>query len=560
MRRWMKILAGVVAVLLLVLLAVALLVNANTFRPVLESRLTQALGRQVTLGSLHFSPFTGSLNADSVRIADDPAFGPEPLLTARSLKIGVNMAPLIFHRKLEVRSFRAIDPRINLVQNAQGTWNFSSLGHSSGQQPASTGSGMSGVSVGQIAVSNGTVTVTSVPAVGPARVYSKVNISVQNFSATSTFPFSLNANMPGDGTVSLDGTAGPINAQDTAATPFQAQLQVRNLNPVTAGFLSPSAGFGMVVDANAKAQSNGAAVNSQGTLILHQLLLTKSGRPIPQPVNLTYNVTQQLKGGAGTVPSAELKVGDTAIHLNGQYRLAEAANAGSPASGGASSANPWINMNASGQNLSIDQLQSLLVAAGVKLPNGSVLRGGTLTLALNATGPVDALVITGPVEIDNSQLAGFDLGSKISGLAALGGIKTGSVTDIQQLKFNLRSAGGAISTDNIYARMPAVGQATGSGTVSPAGALDYQLVVRVTTARGIGQAGVSLLSKLNAAAGSDAKNFAANGVPMRITGTASNPVITADVSGLLRRNGVNILGNTKKANPAGLLHGLFGGK
>ncbi len=560
MHRSIKIVIGVVVVVLLVLVAVALLVSANTFRPMLESRLTQALGRQVTLGSLHFSPFTGSLNADSVRIADDPAFGPQPLLTASRLEIGVNMGPLIFHRQVQVRSFRAVNPQINLVQNAQGTWNFSNLGHASTQQPQSSSGSLSGFSVGTIAVSNGTVTVASVPRAGPARTYSNVNVSVHNFSATSNFPFSMRATMPGNGTVSLDGTAGPINAQDTAATPFNAKLQVHNLDPVKAGFLSPAAGVGMVADAAADAQSNGTAVNSQGTLTLHQLLLTKGGQPIPQPVNLTYNVTQQLKGGAGVVPAAELKVGDTAIHMNGQYQLAEPANTGSAAANGATSANPWINMNANGQNLSIDQLQALLVSAGVKLPNGSVLRGGTLTMALNATGPVNALVITGPVELDNTELAGFDLGSKISGLAAMGGIKTGTVSEIQQLRFNLRSAAGAIATDNIYARMPAIGQATGSGTVSPAGALDYQLVVRLTVLHGIGQAGANLLTKLNSMAGSSTKDVAANGVPMRITGTASDPVIRADMSGLFRRSGGNLLGKPGKTNPSGLLHGLFGGK
>jgi len=108
--------------------------------------------------------------------------------------------------------------------------------------------------------------------------------------------------------------------------------------------------------------------------------------------------------------------------------------------------------------------------------------------------------------------------------------------------------------------MPAVGEATGSGTVSPAGALNYRLIVKVTTAQGIGKAGVGLLTKLNSLAGSAAKATAASGVPMLVTGTATDPIITADVKGLVQRNASTLFGQTKKANPMGAIKGLFGKK
>jgi uncharacterized protein YigE (DUF2233 family) len=44
---------------------------------------------------------------------------------------------------------------------------------------------------------------------------------------------------------------------------------------------------------------------------------------------------------------------------------------------------------------------------------------------------------------------------------------------------------------------------------------------------------------------SDSEKEAAQGVPMLVTGTANNPVITADVSGLLRRNTSTVLGKAK---------------
>ena len=46
----------------------------------IEKALSDSLGRPVQLGHLSFSLFSGSLVADNVAIADDPAFGSTPFL------------------------------------------------------------------------------------------------------------------------------------------------------------------------------------------------------------------------------------------------------------------------------------------------------------------------------------------------------------------------------------------------------------------------------------------------------------------------------------------------
>jgi hypothetical protein len=55
--------AGVVGILILVVVFILpFFVNADTFRPTLEQKISAALGRQVTLGHLSFSLFFGSLD------------------------------------------------------------------------------------------------------------------------------------------------------------------------------------------------------------------------------------------------------------------------------------------------------------------------------------------------------------------------------------------------------------------------------------------------------------------------------------------------------------------
>jgi len=61
MKRALKIIGIVVAVILLVVIALPFLVNVNSFRPRLESELSAALGRQVKVGNLSLSVLSGSV-------------------------------------------------------------------------------------------------------------------------------------------------------------------------------------------------------------------------------------------------------------------------------------------------------------------------------------------------------------------------------------------------------------------------------------------------------------------------------------------------------------------
>ena len=128
MKRILKIGAIAVAILFVILIALPLLINVNSFRPKIESALTGALGRQVTVGNLSLSILSRSVVAENVAVADDPAFGQPPFITARSLKVGVELMPLIFSKQLKVTELKLEQPEITLLKAANGKWNFSSIG------------------------------------------------------------------------------------------------------------------------------------------------------------------------------------------------------------------------------------------------------------------------------------------------------------------------------------------------------------------------------------------------------------------------------------------------
>jgi len=123
----------------------------------------------------------------------------------------------------------------------------------------------------------------------------------------------------------------------------------------------------------------------------------------------------------------------------------------------------------------VDDLQTMLPALGVILPSGSKLQGGTLSVNVGIVGPVDKLVITGPIRLAQTKLQGFNLASKMSAISALSGAQTGSDTTIQNLSTDARVAPEGVRTQNINLAIPALGTVTGDGTISPGGALNYKM-------------------------------------------------------------------------------------
>jgi AsmA protein len=218
------------------------------------------------------------------------------------------------------------------------------------------------------------------------------------------------------------------------------------------------------------------------------------------------------------IQDAALAVGDSAIHVSGTYEPVARSAEG-----------PLLNLKIAGQTLAIDELQPLMTAAAVRLPNGSVLKGGTLSMNLDAKGQPNALVITGLIALDNTRLVGFDIGSKIHGIAALSGVKTGDTTEFERLRAYVRVTNGGVTVSKVEAVIPAMGELSGSGAVSAANQLDFRLMVNVASASGIGKIGVGLLTTLR---GWSRGGSGKSGVPVRVTGTPDEPYITADVASI----------------------------
>lgn len=521
MKRLLIIVGIVVGVLVLAAVLAPLFINVDSFRPQLEKSLSTALNRQVHIGKLDASLFSGGASASEITVSDDPAFSKSPFLQASSVKIGLHLMPLIFSRKLEVTSVTVDKPEIALLKNAAGKWNYSSMGSSAPSQAEPKSAATPDISVEKFEIVDGKIRVGQTGRAAKESVYDKVNLVVRNISFTAAMPFKLSANTPGGGALKLDGQAGPVNRQDSARTPMEAQIKLEHADLATTGFVDPSSGVAGKVDFDGKIKSDGRELHSEGNAKAENLQVMKGGAPVRTPLTLDYKSDLGLESEKGTF-NANIHTGKSTVTAGGTLD--------------AHAAETLAHLKIQGKNMPVDDLVSLLPAFGVVMPSGASLQGGVANMDLAAEGPLDRLVITGPLNITGTKLTGFNLNQKLGAIASFTGIKPSNETLIQTISSGLRVAPEGIRADNVLLDVPSIGTLTGGGVIGNNKSLDFKMLLKLSSSSG------NMLGTLGGLTGA-AQN---KGIPFLIQGDTTNPVFRPVVGEQLKELKSSLLkGDTK---------------
>ncbi len=551
MNKALKIVLIVVGVLILLVLVIPFLIPVNQFRPTIEEKASAALGRKVELGNLSLSLISGSVSADNLSIGDDPKFSSAPFLTAKSLKVGVEIMPLIFSKTLNVTGVTIASPQVTLLHNPAGVWNYSSLGGSAAKAeakkaPASSGaSNAADISIKKLTLSDGTIIVGATSS--PRRsTYDHVDVTASDVSITSKFPVTVTADLPSGGKFKLVGTVGPVDQADAEFTPLDAKLTISSLNIASTGFVDSSLGLGGIVDLDATLSSQGGEAQVKGTMKFSKALLVAGGSPAGVPVTVNFATKYNLRKNSGVLEPSTLNIGGAAAHLNGTYQTTGEFTA--------------VNIKLNAKDMPAKDLEAFLPALGVNLPKGANLTAGTLNTDLAIAGPSSKMVTSGTVGLFNGVLAGFDLGSKISSVASLAGIKSTKDLNIEKLTSNVRVAPDGIKADDFLAVLPAIGNLTGAGTVNSKNALDFKMLATLTkeassaatSGGGAGSAAGSLGELLSTVTGGGGSACSEGlKVPFQIQGTTADPKFIPDVGGLAKDLFKSQLGCIGGKSPAG---------
>ncbi len=326
------------------------------------------------------------------------------------------------------------------------------------------------------------------------------------------------------------GTLAADAAVTNAAQPlWTATIAARHIDFVSTGLLAPTSALRGTVDTDAHLQFGSAALSAEGTARIDRLLLAHHGEAAPHPVQANFRFHQS--GNAGTIDRADLTFAAAVVHVAGTYRTGP---------------DPGLHLHIAANTLPIDTAEFFLPAAGIQLPEGSRLQGGTLTTALDLNGSPGNLTLDGPVALDDTRLNGYDLAGKLASLARFTGGRLGSTTAspgtaIRSLRLTLHSEPGSIQTSNLAADIAGVGRITGDGTIGDGATLHYALRLRLeeltagvgggaNLARGIasglpGNWAAKAMGIIDALSSGPMKN----GIPLLVGGTARHPTITPNL-------------------------------
>src|SRR5882672_6722804 len=544
MKGKLRIVLIVVGVLIVLVLVAPFLIPVNQFRPTIEAKASVALGRKVQLGNMSLSLISGSLSAENLSIGDDPKFSQSPFLTAESLKVGVEMIPLIFSKTLNVTGVTIDNPQVTLLHNAAGLWNYSSLGGSAAKSSSSSTSAAD-LSIKKFVLKNGSIIVGSTNS-QKRSTYDHVDVTASDVSITSKFPVTVTADLPSGGKFKLDGTVGPVDQADAEFTPLDAKLTISSLNIASTGFVDSSLGLGGIVDLDANLSSQGGEAQVKGTMKFSKALLVAGGSPAGVPVTVNFATKYNLRKNSGVLEPSTLNIGGAAAHLSGTYQTTGEVTA--------------VNIKLNAKDMPAKDLEAFLPALGVNLPKGANLTAGTLNTDLAIAGPSNKMVTSGTVGLFNGVLAGFDLSSKMSSVASLAGIKSTKDLNIEKLTSNVRVAPDGIKADDFLAVLPAIGNLTGAGTVNSKNALDFKMLATLTkeassaatSGGGAGSAAGSLGELLSTVTGGGGSACSEGlKVPFQIQGTTADPKFIPDVGGLAKDLFKSQLGCIGGKSPAG---------
>ena len=117
------VIGGLAALFAVVAVAFLFLFDANSFKEDVERAVTESTGRELVIDgdvSLHIFPWIAVEIGES-RLGNAPGFGDEPFAGFDSVKLSVQIMPLIFQRQVVVGTAEIDGLQLNLTARADGT-------------------------------------------------------------------------------------------------------------------------------------------------------------------------------------------------------------------------------------------------------------------------------------------------------------------------------------------------------------------------------------------------------------------------------------------------------
>ena len=423
MRKLAIVIGIVVAVVVIAVGILFATFNPNDYRETIQTKLEQQLNRKVSLGNMSLGLFPLRFKVANLSIADDPKFNRNsPFIEAQELSVSVKLLPLL-SKSVEVDSLSLERPSVELIKNAQGVWNFASLGQKS---PATPSSPSEPFSLGELAINDGQVAITDLQDRRPRTVYDHIDVKLADFAPTTPFSIEASVHLPGQGNqeVGLKGKGGPLSHENPATTPFKGTLDLKNVDIAglqkflqspalvnTSGVLS---GHTDIANENGKVSANG-----QMTLDKPKL----HGIEVGYPINADYNVSDDLGTDLLRIDKGAIKLGQTPIFVTGTVN-----HKPTPVQ---------LDVDLKASDVTIAEIDRLAAAAGIAFAPGTTVNG-KINADIKAQGAADKPALNGTLTAHDIQVSGKEIAKPVD-IKALNIALT--PTEVHSDNFNVTSGG-----------------------------------------------------------------------------------------------------------------------
>src|SRR5580692_5075960 len=425
MRRIAIVIGIVIAVIVIAVGILFATFNPNDYRETIQTKLQQQVNRNVTLGDMSLGLFPLRFRVANLSIADDPKFGNRPFIQTQELSVSVKLLPLL-SKSVEVESLTLERPSVELIKNAQGAWNFASMGEKApATAPAAASSGQQ-FSLGELAINDGLVAITDLQDRKPRTVYNNINLKLTDFAPDTPFNLDASVHLPGSGSqeVQLQGKGGPLSHANPANTPFKGTLELK----------------GVEIGELQKFLQSPALVNTDGVLSGHTDIASENGKlsangqmnldkphlhgiDVGYPINVDYDVSDDLVNDLLRINRGAIKLGPTPVSVTGTMNSKP-----TPAQ---------VDVELKANSVSIAEIARLAAAAGVAFAPGTTVTG-QINADIKAQGSADKPALNGTLAGNNIQVSGKEIAKPVQ-------IKTVNITltptDINSDNFNVTSGG-----------------------------------------------------------------------------------------------------------------------
>jgi AsmA protein len=428
-----KVLIGVGILVALVVVAVgifALTFNPNDYKSTVQAQLEKQLNRKVGLGNMSLGLFPLRFEISNLSIDDDPAFGGRaPFVQTQELDVSVKLMPLL-SKRVEIDSLELKKPKLELIKNAQGAWNFSTIGSKAPPNAPSSG-GNQEFSLGKLEITDGQVAITDNQARAPRSVYDHINLTLKDFSPNSPFTLDASVQLPGPGSqdIKLQGKGGPLATANPAATPFHGALDLKNVSIAQfQKFLQTPAlaNTDGVLSGHTNIGSEAGKLSAAGKMNVDKPKI--QGIDVGYPITADYDVNDDLVNDLLRVNKCQIKLGPTPLDVTGTVNTKP---------------NPsQLDMRIRANSVSIAELAKLAAAAGKGFSPGTNVTG-TVNADIQARGPSSKPELTGTFTGQNIQASGKDIPQPVQVKAVNINL---TPAEVRSDNFNVTSGGTTVNT------------------------------------------------------------------------------------------------------------------